>query len=179
MTGDGADQLMNLLFYGASLEKPPMTGRHEASFWVKCPKHCFYYLVTKKLEWILHENGISYRMPFLSDAFLANARLTRTASKEEYKKFVKKTLPAAIARPLGKKGGMVDESYFISADYRKKFLDLLAAPKYKAWFQPSSKSFRPLLYKVYIILFNYIYVENKSIDMPFSDLLDVLIKDAQ
>jgi hypothetical protein len=74
---------------------------------------------------------------------------------------------------------MVQEYYFIPQSYTEKFLALISTPKYSTWFQTSSKSFRPLLYKIYIIIFNYIYVENKSIDMPFMKLLDILIQEGK
>jgi protein associated with RNAse G/E len=87
-------------------------------------------LVVKKLEWILHENDIHYIMPFLSDVFLHLAKSTQTVDKKEYKEFIKATLPGAITKMLAKKGGMVQEYYFIPQSYTEKFLALISTPKY-------------------------------------------------
>lgn len=69
-------------------------------------------------------------MPFLSDAFLSLAKSTQTVDKKEYKEFIKATLPEAITKMLAKNGGMVQERYFISRSYIKKFLTLISTPKY-------------------------------------------------
>ena len=179
IVGDGADQVLNINFYQADLNTLPKTTRHEAQFWPSFPKHCLYYLVVKKMEWILHENNISYKVPFLSNDFINCTKNTQTVRKEEYKTFIKQMLPQEITKLLDKKGGVIKGRYFVSEDYLQKFSDILKTPKYERWFKNKSLKFRLLLYKIYVIIFNYIYIEGKSIDMPFDNLLDILLKEGQ
>lgn len=179
VTGDGADQVLNINFYKTQLDLLPETTRHGENFWPKFPRHCLYYLVTKKLEWILHENNISYVVPFLSDEFISCAKNTQTVRKEEYKNFIKQTLPQKLTEPLAKKGGAVRGRYFVPQEYIQKFSQISTTKKYKAWFKNKSLKFRPLLYKIYVVIFNYIFIEKKSIDMPFDALLDTILKEAQ
>lgn len=175
ITGDGADQVLNKNFYTEDLDKLPKYNRHNDYFLNKYPKHFFYYLIVKKIEWLLRLNNIDYATPFISKEFCDFAKKTTfTETKEEYKKFVKAYVPNVISNSLLKRGGLVHERYFVSKEINNKFLEILDMPKYKELFvnDKTTDDLRQIIYKMYIVFFNYIFIENKSINMEFDKILN-------
>jgi hypothetical protein len=147
-------------------------------FWAKNPKHCLYYLIVKKTEWMLRNNDIAYAMPFISKEFLNYSRITtHSENKLEYKQFVKSYIPRDIGDALRKRGGLVDEKYFISDENRDIFLKILDKPKFANLFaskNTSNESVRNIIYRMYVVLFNYIFVEGNKVKQ-FNDILKDLI----
>lgn len=178
ITGDGADQVLNKNFFIESLNHVPYTSRYDGRFLHRYPKHFFYYLIVKKIEWLLRLNDINYVMPFNSKEFCnLSQNTTFTEQKREYKGFVKSYIPREISFPLRKRGGLVDERYFVDNQIYRTFLDILNLPKYRTLFDGGSidnSNLRNVIYAMYIIFFNYIFIEGRSIDKEFNELLNEL-----
>ena len=176
ITGDGADQFLNKNFFTEDFDKNPDINRYDNRFYVKTPKHCFYYLIVKKTEWLLRLNDINYLMPFCSKEFCDCSKgTTFSEQKREYKEFVKSYIPKEISTVLRKRGGLVDERYFIDYNINKKFLDILHLPKYKTFFDSKNindMNLRNVTYRMYIIFFNYIFIENGDINLGFEEILN-------
>ena len=176
ITGDGADQLLNRNFFTENFNKYPTLSRYDNGFWLKNPKHCFYFLIVKKLEWLLRLNDINYTVPFISKEFCDYSKNTTFSEhKLEYKDFVKSYLPKEISNPLRKKGGLVDEKYFINNDVYNKFLHILNNPKYKDLFDNKNiddRNLRNITYRMYVIFFNYIFIEGRNVDLNFDKMLN-------
>ena len=181
LTGDGADQLLNKNFYTEDIETEPMFIRHSDIFLHRYPKHFFYYLIVKKMEWLLRLEGINYVMPFISKEFCNFAgKNTFTEQKEEYKHFVKTYLPSEISYTLVKKGGLVYPEYFVNRKIYHIFLEILNTPKYRDLFADDEhhNDIRKTLYKMYIVFFDYIFIEGNSINnTDFYSILDKLRND--
>jgi len=175
LTGDGADQLLNRNFYTENINEKPIYNRINNIFVDKYPKHFFYYVIVKKIEWLLRLEDISYATPFMSKEFSDFAKKTTfTEHKQEYKKFVKFYLPKEIGDTLVKRGGLVVERYLINDEIRNDFLDILHIPKYMSLFNTSCNpnELRKLLYKMYVVFFHYIFIEGNNIDMDFRTILN-------
>lgn len=175
LTGDGADQLLNKNFYEENINEKPLYNRINNIFVDKYPKHFFYYVIIKKIEWLLRLEGVSYVTPFMSKEFSDFAKKTTfTEHKQEYKKFVKSYLPIEISNTLVKRGGLVAERYLINEEIRKDFLDILHMPKYRNLFNTNCNpnELRKLLYKMYVVFFHYIFIEGNSINMNFRTILN-------
>lgn len=176
VTGDGADQFLNKNFYTEDFNKNPELNRYASNFFVKTPKHCLYYLIVKKTEWLLRLSNIDYVMPFCSKEFCDCAKnVTFSEQKREYKEFVKSYIPKEISNPLRKKGGLVDEKYFINNDVYNKFLHILNNPKYKYLFDNKNiddRNLRNITYRMYVIFFNYIFIEGRNVDLNFNEILN-------
>jgi hypothetical protein len=183
ITGDGADQILNRNFFTEDFDKCPSLNRYENGFWLKNPKHCFYFLIVKKLEWLLRLNDIEYVMPFASKEFYDHSKNTTfTEHKLEYKDFVKSYLPKEIGEPLRKMGGLVDEKYFVSQDVHKKLLNIVYSPKYITLFDrrnTNNANLRNILYRIYVILFKYIFIDGGNVDMSFDEILDIIISNGE
>ena len=176
ISGDGADQILNRNFFTEDLNNPPASNRYDIAFWPKNPKHCLHFLVVKKLEWMLRLNDIDYIMPFNSKELCdCSINTIFTEQKREYKEFVKSYLPKEIGSILRKRGGLVDEKYFINHFIHRALLDVLNLPKYRTLFERENindMNLRNVTYRMYVILFNYIFIEGGSIDLPFEEILD-------
>lgn len=177
LTGDGADQLLNYKYYLADIEKEANGKRYDGSFLYDYPKHFLYYLIVKKLEWLLREENIDYITPFITSEFYDCAKDCKSLNKKEYKTFVKNYLPQEISEPLTKNGGLVREQFLLSSNLYMRFKNIINLPKYKDWFTINDNNLKLMLYKMYIIIFNYIFIENQSIDVDFSTLLNNLEKE--
>lgn len=179
ITGDGADQLLNKNFYIEKFSIAPSMRRLENPFLNMFPKHFFYYLIIKKLEWMLRQEDINYIMPFISDEFYNCAKqYNHSTTKEEYKSFVKSFVPKEISQPLRKRGGQVRAKFFTNDYVQKKFLQILNQPKYKNIFDEKNiidSDLRNIIYRMYIVFFNYIFIKNQSIDKDFEALLNNLL----
>ena len=167
--------LWNKNFYEADIDSLPKLSRYKNNFLNSYPKHFFYHLIIKKLEWLLRENNIKYCIPFISEEFINCAKNTKTETKEEYKQFVKDYLPKVLSNHFIKYGGMVSEKYFIDDIMYNKLRAITLSPKYDGLFLNDGGNLRIIIYKMYVVLFNYIYIEGKSIDIPFEELLDKLL----
>lgn len=55
-----------------------------------------------------------------------------------------------------------------------RFKHIINLPKYKDWFTINDNNLKLMLYKMYIIIFNYIFIENQSIDVDFNTVLNNL-----
>lgn len=176
ITGDGADQILNKNFFATDFNNYPNENRYSNIFWKKNPKHCLYFLVLKKIEWLLRLNDINYLMPFISKELCdCSVNTIFTEQKREYKEFVKSYIPKEISTVLRKRGGLVDERYFIDYNINKKFLDILHLPKYKTFFDSKNindMNLRNVTYRMYIIFFNYIFIENGDINLGFEEILN-------
>lgn len=177
VSGDGSDQLLNKNFYVSNLNEKEMSSRHEAYFFEKNPLQCFYYLITKKLEWLLRENNIKYCIPFISENFYNCAKDSKDTSKSEYKKNVKTLLPEEISQFLDKKGGIIKENFFVSTEMRKKFEIILMQPKWFDFFELKDlNTTEILLYKMYIVFFNYIFIEAHKDNFNFGMIMKKLLE---
>lgn len=180
VTGDGADQLLNVNFYTEDLDKTPNDRRLYDAFFPRFPKHCLYYIIVKKIEWQLRQAGINYIMPFMSDEFYDYAKqVSHTTTKEEYKTFVREFVPDEISNVLRKKGGLVYTKYFLNDHIKNIFLEILHLPKYEKLFTVSNSdddNYGNIVYRMYIVLFIYIFIENKSIDKDFETILSDIIE---
>ena len=98
-----------------------------------------------------------------------------TENKEEYKKFIKHYLPREISKNLIKKGGLIHESFFVNNETKSMFLTILNN-KYKNIFTVpnTSSNLRQILYKMYVFLFNYFFIKNKSFEYTDTTTLDLL-----
>ena len=181
ITGDGANEILNKNFFDENLDKNPSLVRHNNMFTIKYPKHFIYFITVKKIEWLLRLNDINYVMPFITKEFFNYSKNTTfTERKTEYKEFIKSYIPKEISEPLRKRGGLVDEKYFISNDIKKIFLEILNIPKYKKLFNniyENNENIRLIIYKMYIIFFNYIFIKDGNINLPFNELLGIIKND--
>ena len=173
--GDGSDEILNINFFSSNLEDEPDRSKYGKDFWLKNSKHCLYHVVTKKIEWLLRLNNINYVTPFISKEICDCSKNTiHTEHKREYKEFVKSYLPKSISMPLRTKGGLIGEKYIIDEDIRKIFLNILNLPKYKVLFDVKNvidDNLRNITYRMYIVLFNYIFIEGGSIEGGFDQIL--------
>ena len=178
ITGDGADQVLNKNFFGGDIDENPDRRVYDKDFWLKNPKYCLYRIVVKKIEWMLRLNNINYTTPFISKEFYNySSNTTNTEHKVEYKEFIKSYIPQEISSPLRKKGGLVVEGYFVDNNIYKTFLNILNHPKYRVLFDNRNtinNNLRNVIYRMYIVLFNYIFIEGGSIDKEFNELLNEL-----
>lgn len=176
LSGDGADQLLNSNFYLTEELTESEVGRYIGNFLKLSPRQFLYYIIIKKLEWLLHENNINYCLPFVSTEFYDCAKTIHSTDKQEYKQFVRQFLPKKISIYLLKRGGFVHENWFLN----RNILQLInkAIIKYQNLFHETySGSTRKLLYKLYIILFNYIFIEGNSIENNLEDILNKIVKE--
>lgn len=175
ITGNGADQILNKNFFTEDFNMHPKLSRYDNKFLHSYPKHFFYYLIVKKLEWLLRLDDINYVMPFISKEFYdCSKHTTFTEQKREYKEFVKSYIPKEISEPLRKRGGLVNEKYFVDDKIYKVFLEILNLPKYQIIFDDKNNNLRNVIYKMYIVFFNYIFIKKGNIDLTFDELLNVI-----
>ncbi len=172
VSGDGADQLLNKNFYISNIDDPILVSRHEPNFYEYYPLQIFYNIITKKLEWFLHEKNINYCLPYVSEDFYNCSKNIKTTKKVEYKEFVENYLPQDTGLILKKKGGLVREKFFISSRIKLKFVAIIHKQKYKELFENDSLDLQPLLYKIYVILFEYIFIKGNNSNTPFITILN-------
>lgn len=165
LSGDGADQLLNVNFHQTTQQDEFKIVKNRGCAYPTCPKHCLYYYIIKKMEWLLHENNINYIIPYISTQFLDCAKNIKTVHKDEYKQFIKGYLPESIGKYLNKKGGAISYQFFISNEYKNKLKDIINN-KYNYLFDNKyTDNYKMLLLKLYIVIFKYIFIDNKKINI--------------
>jgi len=175
ISGDGADQVLNVNFYNQTMEDDMPISRHSADFYKHYPLPILYNIIIKKLEWLWRENDLKYCLPYLTNEFNSCAKNISTTNKQEYKEFVKNYLPKTISNNLAKRGGVISEKYFATSGIMTKLTKILELPKYQNLFENKSIAYQPLLYKIWVVLFEYIFIMKKDINKPFNTIINNIL----
>jgi len=171
ITGDGANQLRNWKFYNTSLTGVTEAASNRPYFLRTNPLAFFYGLVTKQMEWLAHETNVNYIAPFISLEFFEYSKIN---IDNDYKTFVKTSLPAQLSKNIVEHGGLVTEDNFTDAEIRRLFNKIIE--QYPIFFN-SRLDTRSLIYKMYIIIFDYLFIQKKTINNNFKEWLYQLAKE--
>lgn len=171
ITGDGANQLRNWKFYNTSLPGVTKAASNRPYFLRTNPLAFFYGLVTKQMEWLAHETNLNYIAPFISLEFFEYSKIN---IDNDYKTFVKTSLPTQLSKNIVEHGGLVSEDNFTNIEIRRLFIKIIN--QYPIFFN-NRLDIRSLIYKMYIIIFDYLFIQKKTINNNFKEWLYQLAKE--
>ena len=171
ITGDGANQLRNWKFYNTSLTGVTKAASNRPYFLRTNPLAFFYGLVTKQMEWLAHETNLNYIAPFISLEFFEYSKIN---IDNDYKTFVKTNLPAQLSKNIVEHGGLVSEDNFTNIEIRRLFIKIIN--QYPIFFN-NRLDIRSLIYKMYIIIFDYLFIQKKTINNNFKEWLYQVAKE--
>ena len=123
------------------------------------------------MEWLAHETNVNYIAPFISLEFFEYSKIN---IDNDYKTFVKTSLPAQLSKNIVEHGGLVTEDNFTDAEIRRLFNKIIE--QYPIFFN-SRLDTRSLIYKMYIIIFDYLFIQKKTINNNFKEWLYQLAKE--